>query len=356
MAVPEGPGPSRIARRGQAPEESECVRVCDPRLFGRLAEELEDLSKERNLLADAIARREFILAEGAVIERIRREFPVSLDPHVANASLVYEEEGRRALRTIWRSYLDVATAARLPMLFCAPTWRASPERVKLARLGSVMEVTRDAVDFARSVRDEYPNPPRKIFLGGLIGCRGDAYQAGEALSDSSAEAFHEEQASALFEAKVDLILAATLPSSSEAFGLARAISATGAPFIIGFVLRPDGTLLDNEPILDAVKRIDDGLIRPPLGYAGTCVHPEVFSRALEAMDSPEIAGRFVALQGNGSPLSPEELDSSRELKSDSPLSFAAASLSAKDRFGLAIVGGCCGTDARHIEALASLIR
>lgn len=302
-------------------------------------------------LGERIARRQPVLLEGAVIERLRRSPEVALDPDVANAGLVYDAAGREALRGIWRSYLDVARDAGRPMIACAPTWRASPERLRRAGLPDARRVNADAVQLVAGLRAEY-GASAEIHVAGLLGCRGDAYRPEEALSADAAEIFHAEQAGALAEAGVDLILAATLPSAREALGLARAVAATGVPYVVGFVVRRDGTLLDGEPLGDAVARLDDGLVRPPLGYAGTCVHPDNFAAALETVQDPD---RFVALQGNGSRLSPEELDGRAEVDTDSPEPWARSAVSAAERFGLTVVGGCCGTDERHLRALAAAL-
>jgi homocysteine S-methyltransferase len=301
---------------------------------------------------ERIAQRQLVLTEGAVIERLRRSAHVVVDPEVANTALVYDAAGREALRRIWRSYLDVARDSKLPMIVCAPTWRATPERLKRAGLPPASQVCAEAVDLVRELRLEYAADTERIYVAGLMGCRGDAYRPDDALTAPAAQAFHAEQAHALAEARVDLIVAATLPCAREALGLARAIAATGVPYIVGFVVRADGSLLDGEPLGDAVARLDDGLGQPPLGYAGTCVHPDIFDAALETLGSHE---RFVALQGNASRLSPEELDGRAEIDTDSPESFAKSAAAVVERFGLSIVGGCCGTDERHIRALAETI-
>jgi len=303
-------------------------------------------------IRERIVRRDLVLTEGAVIERLRRSEHIALDPEVANASLVYDAAGRQALRRIWCSYLDVAHDNGLPMIVCAPTWRATPERVKRAGLPPAAQVCVEAVELVRSLGVEYAADAERIYVAGLMGCRGDAYRPDEALDAPGAQTFHAEQALALAEARVDLIIAETLPSAREALGLARAIAATGVPYIVGFVVRANGTLLDGEPLGDAVARLDDGLTQPPLGYAGTCVHPDIFAAALEMTPHPE---RFVALKGNGSRLSPEELDGRAELDTDPPELFARSAAAVVERFGLPIVGGCCGTDERHIRTLAETL-
>lgn len=310
----------------------------------------------KRAIAEAVSRRELVLTEGAVIERLRRDSKVPLDPHVANTSLLYTTSGRDALRSIWRSYLDVARAAPLPIVLCAPTWRATPERLQHAGLPPAKRVCADAVEFTREVANDMASPQSPpVFVAGLMGCRGDAYRPQEALGSREAEAFHTEQAAALAQAGVDLILAATLPAASEALGLARAIASTDVPFIMGFVPRADGKLLDGQPMADVVHRIDDSVRRRPLGYAGTCIHPDLFAQALAAPDALAAASRFVALQGNGSRLPPHELDGRGELDSDDPVAFAASMAAVRERFRIGLLGGCCGTDQSHLAAIVAIL-
>jgi homocysteine S-methyltransferase len=43
------------------------------------------------------------------------------------------------------------------------------------------------------------------------------------------------------------------------------------------------------------------------------------------------------------------------LDTDEPDAFAKAMTTLHTRFGIKILGGCCGTDERHIEAIAKQI-
>ncbi|HXP96091.1 MAG TPA: homocysteine S-methyltransferase family protein [Telmatospirillum sp.] len=316
------------------------------------------IEKTQNPFSQALAQRAFLLTEGALIERLRRDpnSEVSLDPDVANASLLYSPAGIAALAKLWRGYIDIAQAHDLGILVCTPTWRANPERLARAKLPAVSQVAADAVECLTTIRSGYGAYGQRIFIGGLIGCKGDAYAPREAMDSKSAERFHAEQVSALAQAGVDVLLAATLPAFSEALGLAQAMSKMERPYLLSFVLRPDGTLLDGMPVADAITRIDDALSPAPSAYLANCVHPLNFLSALCAAEAarPGIGNRLIGLQGNSSQKSPEELDGSLHLDTDTPDAFAAAMRTVRTRFGTHIIGGCCGTDDRHIAALAKL--
>jgi homocysteine S-methyltransferase len=191
----------------------------------------------------------------------------------------------------------------------------------------------------------------------MLGPAGDAYRPQEALPAPEAEVYHAFQARALAEAGVDFLIAATLPAYSEALGLARAMAASGLPYVLSFVLRPTGTLLDGTPLHEAVRKIDGSVSPNPFCYLVNCVHPTVFAQAFERelARAPCLGERVWGLQGNTSCRSPEELDNLAELETEAPRAFAGAMARLHDRFGMRVLGGCCGTDERHIEAIANSI-
>jgi homocysteine S-methyltransferase len=184
---------------------------------------------------------------------------------------------------------------------------------------------------------------------------GDAYRPQEALSQEAAASAHALQARVLAESGVDFLLASTLPAYSEAAGMAEAMAtaaaASGRPYMLSFVVRPAGTLLDGTPLHQAVRWIDARVRPRPLGYLINCVHPTVYAQAMLAQlgCDPSLCGRVLGLQGNTSCRSPEELDALAFLDTEEPGPFADAMLALYRRFGSKILGGCCGTDERHIE-------
>jgi homocysteine S-methyltransferase len=297
-----------------------------------------------------------VLAEGAVVERLRRLPGETVDPHVANAGLVLEPAGRAALAGIYRQYRDIGLAHGLPTLLLTPTWRANAERLARAGLAG-RDVFTAAVGLLRALREEAGDRGADVFVGGLVGCRGDAYRPEEALSRAEAAAFHAPHVEALARAGVDFLVAQTLPALSEAEGLALAMARTGAPFLLSFVLRPAGTLLDGTPLAEAVARIDALPGARPAAYLVNCVHASVFregvSRQLAA--APALAGRVVGLHANTSRLSPEELEGRAELDGEPPEAFAQEMLRVHAELGTRVLGGCCGTDDRHLTALGQAL-
>ena len=298
-----------------------------------------------------------ILTEGAMVERIRRHPAVRLDPDIAHAGLIYSAEGRKTLGDIYRQYLSIGQRHNLPMLTLAPTWRANPERTARAGCGPVDKLNSDCVEFLKEICTEFGAYQERLYVAGLLGCRHDAYKPAEALNADAAEQFHAPQVKALAASRVDFIKAATLPAVSEALGIARAIAQTGIPCVLSFVIRPDGNVLDGTPLQKAVAQIDNETDQAPIFYMVNCVHPSVFMEAMstETGSDGNLSERVIGFQGNTSSKSPEELDNLPYLDTTAPEPFAELMLRIHRTLGTRILGGCCGTDNRHVEMVATLL-
>jgi homocysteine S-methyltransferase len=294
-----------------------------------------------------------ILGEGAVIERLRRNDDLELDPFLVNSAFIYEDAKRAALETICRQYLDIGREFDMPLLMSTATWRASRERIDAAGYAGV-DVNGDNVRFLDALRESYEAYAEKVVICGLMSCRGDAYRPADALSVDESLKFHSWQAEKLAVTGVDLLLAATLPALSEATGLALALAATGKPYILSFVVRPEGTLLDGTPLRDAIAAIDAAVTPCPLAYLINCTHASFARTALrhETNSSPLVRQRIIGLLANTAALSPEDLNESTTLVEEDPETFGTAVAGLRRELGLKILGGCCGTDGRHIRALA----
>ncbi len=293
-----------------------------------------------------------VLSEASIFERLRRTDGLAFDPEVGIGGLVEDEAGRAALREVHRGYLRVGLDAGLPVLLQTDTWRAHPARIARSAFAG-RDLNGACADLLRELRDAEAGAGDIVLIGGLVGPLGDGYGAdGAAPTADAAEAGVAEQAAALEDAGVDLLIAGTLPDAEEALGIARALAQSRLPYLIGVVVRPDGTLLDGTGLRAFVDRVDEDTARPPLGYALTCVHPAVADAALRAQP---IGERARALFANASALSPEELDGRTELDATDPDPYAEALVRCGAAHGLTVLGGCCGTDDAHLRAAAGLL-
>lgn len=191
-----------------------------------------------------------------------------------------------------------------------------------------------------------------------MSCKGDAYRPDEALPENQAAEYHAWQAEKLAATKLDFLLAATLPALSEATGLALALAKTGKPYIVSFVVRPTGTLLDGTPLKEAIAAIDAAADPKPLEFMINCTHVSFARAALlhETNSSADVRRRIIGLLANTAALSPEDLDNSSSLVEEAPEAFGASVAAMGMELGLKILGGCCGTDGRHLSALAARLQ
>lgn len=317
---------------------------------------LKQVPKKMNRISFAEFLESFscILGEGAVIERLRRNGDLALDPYLVNSAFIYDDAKRAALETICRQYLDIGREFGLPLLISTPTWRASRERIEAAGYAGA-DVNGDNVRFLDALRRSYGGYAEKVVICGLMSCRGDAYGPADALTVDEAREFHSWQAGKLADAGVDFLLAATLPAFSEATGLALALAATGTPYALSFVVRPEGTLLDGTPLNDVIATIDATVAPRPVAYLINCTHVSLARAALthETNSSPPVRQRIIGLLANTAALSPEDLNDSTALVEEDPGIFGQSVAGLHRELGLKILGGCCGTDDRHIRSLAA---
>ena len=306
--------------------------------------------------SEVVQTAPLLLTEGAVIERLRREFCLPLDPDILHAAFIYDEQNRTTLKRIYSEYIDLLQPTGIPFLVFTSTWRATSERLSPKGF-DVQQVNKDNVQFLLTLRKEHPEVEDRMYIGGLIGCRGDAYKPEEALSEPEAHTFHRPQAEALINGGVDFLFASTLPAMSEALGIARVFSSITNDYILSFIVRPDGTLLDGTSLHDAISAIDTLVSPPPLAYMINCVHPRIFALAIynSIHSSAYVRSRILGLQANTSEKTPEELDRLHELDTAEPLPFAQELESLRTSCGIRLLGGCCGTDGRHISALAGIV-
>jgi len=294
-----------------------------------------------------IAATRKMLTECAVSERLRRIDAIELHPTLFLTPLIYDPLGRQQLQEIYRQYRQTALDASLPMLLCAPTWRL--DRMRLEEAGYDHRLIGDAVTFLRKLQNGWQHQDSPLFIGGYIGPKNDCYSPELGLSADEAEQFHGWQAERLAESGVDCVVSQTLPTVAEATGIARALAACSLPAIISFVINRHGEVLDSTPLAEAIEMIDSQTLRPPLGYMVNCVYPS-FLCAEE--QPPGLFKRLIGIQANSSSLDHSELDGSKTLHRDDLQHWGESMLRLNRRYGVKILGGCCGTDNSHLRFLA----
>jgi len=288
--------------------------------------------------------------EAAVVERLRRNPYVNMHPNLEHATLIYDENGKRELGRLYAGYISVANEADIPLLLCTPTWRANRERITNYKL--TLNINHDSVRFMQGLRDSQDTRAHMVRIGGFIGCKNDCYKPEEGLSTKEAEEFHSWQINQLAQADVDFLMAGTLPNVNEALGIARAMEKTGIPYIISFVINRSGLVLDGTSLWEAVNQIDEATKKQPLCYMVNCSYPTF----LRAQEQPvELFTKLLGYQANASDLDHRKLDGSSQLHATDITDWGQEMLKLHKNYGMKILGGCCGTDEKHLRYLIKAI-
>ncbi|WP_309650577.1 homocysteine S-methyltransferase family protein [Nocardioides sp.] len=277
-------------------------------------------------------------------------------PEFAAFPLVDDAAGRALLRDYFQGYVEIARRAGSGLLLETPTWRANPDwglRVGYDRR-SLDLANRQAVHLLTELRAERP-VDGPVLISGTVGPRGDGYVAGEHTDPDEAAAYHAPQLAALASAGADLATAYTLTGTGEAIGVVRAAREVGLPVAISFTVETDGRLPDGSTLADAVAVVD--AVDAPDWFLVNCAHPlhvepGLAGRADDGTGGGAWLDRIVGLRPNASTLTHAELDAS-EVLDPGDLDLLASSFEHLRALlpQLQVVGGCCGTDVRHVARL-----
>lgn len=291
-----------------------------------------------------LAHNDLILAEAALVERLRRSDSITLHPRLVHALYIYDGAGQKELSQIYNEYISVAHNAGVPIVICTPTWRVNIER--LSKANESRDVNKDSTDFLKKLRNEWSSWKENIAIGGMVGCKNDCYTPAQGLSPRDAYEFHSWQLNKLADAGVDFLIAETLPAVPEATGIAQAMAQTGMPYIISFAISKKGKILDGNTLQYAFEEIDATCEPPPIGYMINCSYPSF----LNADKQPaSIISRLIGFVANASSLDQSELDGADALKVDDVSDWGNRMIALNKKFGVKILGGCCGTNAQHLQ-------
>lgn len=273
-------------------------------------------------------------------------------PCFAAFDLLAEPKGVSALLEYYEHYAGLARDYQLGFVFESVTWRAGPDWLQRAGypLDALEPLCRDSVELLLPLREKYETQYSPIVISGQLGPRGDGYAVEGAMSSQQARDYHLRQAQALAQTEADMLSALTLNYSAEASGIALAAEAVGMPCVIAFTVETDGRLPSGQPLREAIEEVDATTASYPAYYMINCAHTSHFTHILE--DAPWFR-RVRALRANASCLSHAELDNSTTLDDGDPELFGREHRNLCEQYPhITILGGCCGTDTRHVRAVA----
>ena len=276
-------------------------------------------------------------------------------PHFAAFHLLRTPDGEMAILDYYRAYAEIARRHAVGLILESATWRASrdwADRLGYSRL-ELAEANRRAIHLLARVRTEYATPASPIVISGCVGPRGDGYVPGQVMSPGDARAYHREQIRSLSEAGADMVCALTMNYRDEAIGVARAARDEHLPVALSFTVETDGYLPTGQPLRDAIGEVDDATGGYPAYYMINCAHPSHFQHLLTSAEP--WTHRIRGVRANASRKSHQELNESTELDGGDPHELADDYVRLKHGHPpLNVLGGCCGTDHRHLARIAQV--
>lgn len=272
-------------------------------------------------------------------------------PCFASFVLLDDPRGLECLKSYYRGFLQLAADQGTGFVLDTPTWRANPDwgdTIGFDR-AALAAVNRRAVALVDELRSE-SGIAERVALNLVIGPRGDGYRADALMSASEAQSYHAWQVGQAADSGAEMASAVTMNYLEEAQGIAIAAADAGIPCVISFTVETDGRLPTGMSLGEAVCRVDDATHGSVAYYMINCAHPSHFTGVLS---EDGLAERIGGIRANASRMSHAELDEAAELDDGDPDELAG------DYRGLlaslphiCVVGGCCGTDHRHVAAVA----
>jgi S-methylmethionine-dependent homocysteine/selenocysteine methylase len=277
-------------------------------------------------------------------------------PLFAAFGLLKDEEGTEALRRYFAPYVELAADRGVGFVLESPTWRASPRWAE--ELGYSPEeldaLNRKAIALMAEIRDQYLAFPTPFVISGCIGPQGDGYSPEEILSADAAQEYHSTQINTFADTEADMVTAITMTYADEAIGIAQAAEQAGMPVVLSLTLETDGSLPSGQALGEAIEEIDAATDGYAAYFMINCAHPSHFDDAIDP--AAPWAGRIRGLRANASTKSHAELDEATELDDGDPADLGARYAELRERLpALNVLGGCCGTDSRHVTAVCEAL-
>ncbi len=217
--------------------------------------------------------------------------------------------------------------------------------ISVMKIPPLPETTTLAVEVGSSAPGDV-----EIVLSCTIGPRHDAYNPESYMPVAEAERYHTEQISWVADTDLDMVGAYTLAYPEEAAGVVLAARSALLRVVVGFTVETNGRLPSGHSIEEAIGFVDAATGDAVAYYVINCAHPDHFADVL--VDSPWMS-RVCGVVANASRCSHEELDNSEVLDDGDPVELGELIGAIRLRLPhINVVGGCCGTDMRHMTEIA----
>ncbi len=273
-------------------------------------------------------------------------------PHFASFPMLDNPKHLHTLKNYYMEYLDIAKKNGTGYILESPTWRANKDwGFKLGyNEQDLFDVNQKAVECIKELRDTYKDEIDEILISGQIGPRGDGYQIQDSMTPDEAHKYHSLQIEAFKKSSVDMVSAITMTYTEEAIGICFGAHKYNLPVVISFTVETDGKLPNGDSLEEAIYKVDKATNNYPLYYMINCAHPTHFVDVLK--ENMDWKSRIKGIRANASCKSHAELDESTELDAGNIVELAQWHTKLNKHLpGLMVYGGCCGTDASHVESI-----
>jgi S-methylmethionine-dependent homocysteine/selenocysteine methylase len=291
------------------------------------------------------------LTEGGVETEIMYKWGHKL-PHFAMFTLLDKPEAMADMKSMFARALEVAATQKTGLVLSSLDYRASPDWAAL--LGISADGLRDVhfrtVAFMKEVAAPFVEKIPDLVFSGVIGPRGDAYGKGGGITEEEAEDYHTPQLKNLRDAGADMACALTFNNIPEAVGVARAAKAVGIPLGLYFTLNSKGTLGSGPTLKEAVESVEEITQGAPSYYGLNCSHPLEF---MESLEDGDWLKRVRSIRPNAVRMEKVALCKLGHLEDGDPEELGQQMGDIRQKFPqMDILGGCCGTDERHLGEIA----
>jgi len=295
--------------------------------------------------------RKYYITDGGLETNLIFKYGINL-PEFAAFTLLNDPVGESLIKDYFKHYVDLALRYGVGLQLESATWRAS--RSWGEKLGytkdQLEQVNHKAIELLVNLRTAYETPDCPFIISGCIGPKSDGYITHGDTSISNSKMYHLDQIRSLSKTKADMVCACTIPEYKEATGIVLAAKEVDIPVAIGFTLEIDGRLPSGQSMREAIEFVDRETQNYVSYYMINCVHPTHIMNTLKRNESWK--KRIQSIRVNASCKSHAELNEAATLDEGDivNLGLQYAQLSALLPH-LNVVGGCCGTDHRHVESI-----
>ena len=273
-------------------------------------------------------------------------------PEFASFVMLEDALQTEILRQYYEQYVAIAQKYSAGVILESPTWRANKdwgEKIGYSE-SSLTAVNEQAIALLQSIRGDRETL-LPVVISGCIGPRGDGYKPDSQMDVDTATQYHMPQIDTFKAAGADMVGAMTLTYPEEAIGIVRAAKTLNIPVSISFTVETDGRLPCGQSLRSAIEQVDKATNSGPAYYTINCAHPTHFQSALTGESWTD---RIYGIRANASRKSHAELDESETLDEGNPQELGSEYAALKKQLkNLTILGGCCGTNQRHVEAICN---